>query len=280
MTKPDKARNWVFTLNNYTEEDEARIAKPYDQIKYVAYSHEVGAQGTPHLQGFLIAWNPIRMSFLKKYLPRAHLEIMHGRLQDNEAYCSKQGELIEIGERPEQGRRTDLISVKRKLDEGVKTMELAELEEFFPHVAKYSRFFEKYETHVRSKTIRKDRTAPEVYIRVGPPGTGKTRWLDEQYGLSGYTVVPCNNGRWFEGCDCDVVLFDDVEVGSIPPLSLWKRLTDRYPFQVPVKGGFIWWKPKVIVFTSNSHPYNWWPELTQFDKEAIDRRVTRIDVVE
>ena len=32
------------------------------------------------------------------------------------------------------------------------------------------------------------------------------------------------------GCDCDVVLFDDVEAGSIPPLLDWKRLCDRYGY--------------------------------------------------
>lgn len=280
MTNSEKARNWVFTLNNPTEEDEARIAKPYDQIKYVAYSHEVGESGTPHFQGFLCAWEPIRMTFLKKYLPRAHLEIMHGRLQDNEAYCSKQGELIEIGEKPEQGRRTDLISVKRRLEGGTRTMDLAEEDNFFVHVAKHSRFFEKYEQHLRGKMKQKDREMPKVYIRLGPGGTGKTRWLDEQFGLDGWVYAPDNRGQWFDGCDRDVILFDDVEAGQIPPLSLWKRLTDRYPFQVAVKGGFIVWKPKVVVFTSNHHPFTWWPDLTEFDKQAIERRITSILVVE
>jgi len=37
--------------------------------------------------------------------------------------------------------------------------------------------------HARFKNLRVNRDVPEVYIRVGPPGAGKTRWLDEKYGL-------------------------------------------------------------------------------------------------
>lgn len=47
-------RNWCFTLNNYTPEEEILIqSKVPDEISYVAYSHEQGKEGTPHLQGYL-----------------------------------------------------------------------------------------------------------------------------------------------------------------------------------------------------------------------------------
>ena len=120
---------------------------------------------------------------------------------------------------------------------------------------------------------------PEVYVRCGPAGTGKTRWLDEQYGTDGYAIAPDNTGRWFDSCDRDVVLFDDVSNGQVPSPSLWKRLCDRYPFQVAVKGGHIWWKPKVIVFTSNQHPKEWWPDMSELDMDAVERRITSVSVV-
>jgi hypothetical protein len=44
------------------------------------------------------------------------------------------------------------------------------------------------------------------------------------------------------GRDNDFLFFDDdddVEANSIPSLSLFKRLADGYPIQVPVNGGFI-----------------------------------------
>lgn len=56
--------NWVFTLNNYTEDEVAAIAilhfdpKPFPNnevtVKGLACSQEVGGKkGTPHLQGYL-----------------------------------------------------------------------------------------------------------------------------------------------------------------------------------------------------------------------------------
>jgi hypothetical protein len=66
--------------------------------------------------------------------------------------------------------------------------------------------------------------------------------------------MPTNSGQWFGGCDhSDVVLFDDIEASSCLPISQFLKLTVRYPHKVPVKGGFITWKPKIIVFTTTSH---------------------------
>jgi len=73
--------------------------------------------------------------------------------------------------------------------------------------------------------------------------------------------------------------FNDVSFGAILPLDIFKKLTDRYPFRGAIKGGFTWLKPKVIVFTSNSHPRDWYPYATNYDKAAIKRRITKIVVV-
>ena len=280
--KEEKSRNWVFTLNNYGDEEIARLAQPYEQYKYIAYGKEIGKNGTPHLQGFLCCWEPQRMASIRKMIPRAHLEVMHGRVQDSERYCSKDGDLVEWGQRPDQGRRTDIIGLKRKICEGHHPMELAINDEgFTPIVAKFTRFATELYQFARFKMIRVDREKPDVYIRIGPPGTGKTRWLDEQFGLDKWIEAPDNTGKWFDGCDlADILVFNDVGYGSIPALDVFKKLTDRYPFRGATKGGFTWLKPKVIVFTSNSTIDEWFPHLSDFDRAAIDRRITEITCVE
>lgn len=70
MEKPKRGKrqstNWVFTLNNYTEEevwmiglicnmpeDEPHFKLSTSRVKAIACSPEVGKKGTPHLQGFL-----------------------------------------------------------------------------------------------------------------------------------------------------------------------------------------------------------------------------------
>ena len=48
-----KTRNWVFTLNNYTEDERSRIeTHVVPECEYICYQPEVGEErGTPHLQG-------------------------------------------------------------------------------------------------------------------------------------------------------------------------------------------------------------------------------------
>lgn len=75
--------------------------------------------------------------------------------------------------------------------------------------------------------------------------------------------------KWFDGYagheDC---LFDDVDHENKPSRSWFLRLFDRYAVSVPVKGGFVNWKPKRVIVTSNFH----YAELYHRD-EAVKRRV-------
>lgn len=273
----EKSRNWCFTLNNFTEAEMTHIHDPPDWVKYIAYEKEVGKEGTPHIQGYLVANNPVRLKSWKAFLRRAHVEVMRGSLDQNEAYCSKEGKFTEVGSRPAQGRRTDLIDAKRKLDEGIEPMELAQNEQYFGTVMRHERFFEKYAAFKRRKLVSHDRTEPCVYVRIGPTGTGKTRWLDDTFGLGSWAFCPDNSGKWFDHCHSyDVVVFDDVKVNEIPPISQFKKLLDRYPLPVAIKGGFATWKPKHIIITANSAPGNWWTNPDPLDMDAIQRRINKI----
>ena len=149
------------------------------------------------------------------------MEPMWGRLQDNDKYYEKDGVLIEWGQKPDQVRRTDTVGLKRKLKEGHHPMDLAIQDEgLTPIVAKFSRFSQELYQYARFKRLRTNREVPFVYIRIGPPGTGKSRWLDEQYGLDKWIEAPDKTGKWFDGCElADILVFNDVCTGSIPPLD-------------------------------------------------------------
>jgi len=207
---------------------------------------------------------------------------MKGSFAQNVVYVSKEGKLTELGVKPmANGKKRTLLEYKKEIDNGKDVLAIADSDDLFGTFLQYRSGLHEYAQYKRGKRLQSDREPPKVYIRIGPPGTGKSRWLDEQFGLTGWVEAPDNTGKWFDGCDTsDVVVFNDVDRCACPPLDVFKKLTDRYPGKRPVKGGFIWFKPKVIVFTSNSHWKEWWPNLTEFDIGAIERRITECVTVE
>lgn len=138
------AKNWTFTLNNYDEEELAHVNQLHPlKVSYLCHGKEVGAEGTPHLQGYLQLPNKLRLSGLKKLIPRAHLEVAISTPEKNKAYCAKEGDFTEFGGTLEKGHRRDLESFKTAVKEG--QLSLKRLREDFSEVsAKYPRFVREY----------------------------------------------------------------------------------------------------------------------------------------
>jgi len=134
------ARNWCFTLNNYTDADIQKLE--VFPCSYIIYGKEVGASGTPHLQGYLQMAKKCRITGLTKYV-QAHYTLARGSPQQNIEYCSKQGDVYTRGIVSTERERTDL----RKFMEDVKdgTTDKKRLREEHPEVcAKYPRFVDEY----------------------------------------------------------------------------------------------------------------------------------------
>lgn len=108
---PINSRRWVFTLNNYTDDERNHIDSmgTNEMVTYLIYGREVGEGGTPHLQGFVILRRAQRLSWLRRRLcARAHFEVARGTSQQASDYCKKDGDFVEFGTPPTQGGRTDL----------------------------------------------------------------------------------------------------------------------------------------------------------------------------
>ena len=111
----------------------------------------------------------------------------------------------------------------------------------------------------------------KVALFWGTTGTGKTRMafdhLDDLY------TVFCTKTPWFDGYNNHKnVLLDECGPGMMNHNFL-KRILDRYPMQVPIKGGSVWWKPRTIVLTSNCPLRNWYPGIEEQDYKALERRI-------
>lgn len=141
MSNPQK--NWCFTLNNYTSDEtnyiESLLPSP---VKYLCFGKEVGEQGTPHLQGYLQLEKKLRLSGVKKLIPRAHWEPAKGNLEQNKVYCSKEKDFYEFGHAVAAGKRNDLESAKEAIRSGATMKELRESHSEV--VAKYPRFIRDY----------------------------------------------------------------------------------------------------------------------------------------
>ena len=89
-----RSRAYCFTLNNYSEQELSSLLST--PCTYLVVGKEEGAEGTPHLQGYIYFPNGKTLSSLKKISPRAHWELAKGDSLQNYNYCTKDGDLLEF----------------------------------------------------------------------------------------------------------------------------------------------------------------------------------------
>ncbi|AXH75926.1 MAG: putative viral replication protein [Cressdnaviricota sp.] len=85
------SKHWVFTFNNYSEENIVQMCHVFRlrSTKYY-FAREVGESGTPHLQGVVSFKKKLRP--LSIHLPRQiHWEKMRGTWDEAVDYCRKEG---------------------------------------------------------------------------------------------------------------------------------------------------------------------------------------------
>lgn len=117
------ARNWIFTLNNYTPQDYHQLSTT--ECTYLIIGKEVGQNGTPHLQGYIQFKKKLRLTALKKINQKAHWEKARGTPQENKDYCSKEGDFIEKGVMSiERKRKLDMVEAVFETLNGAYTEDL------------------------------------------------------------------------------------------------------------------------------------------------------------
>ena len=80
-------RGWCYTINNFTEEDRDGLRSL--ECVYNIFGYERGAEGTPHLQGYVHFKSHKTLKGVKKMMPRAHLEPRKGTIDQAVDYCKK-----------------------------------------------------------------------------------------------------------------------------------------------------------------------------------------------
>lgn len=192
-----------------------------------------------------------------------------GTAAQNRRYCGKDNRPYVFGQPMQQGKRTDIMAVKRKIDEGATMADLWESD--YPTMVHTYRAQRVYK---RIKSVPR-RHEMEIITLVGDTGTGKTRWAHETYPNIFPVPPPKGSGTYFDGyCDHDQVLIDEMYGHRFSHGALL-MLTDRYPHSVGVHGGTVNFRPNIMVFTSNAHPSEWYDE-EKFPWEGgpLQRRLT------
>lgn len=195
-------------------------------------------------------------------------EHMFNYTQKPESYI---GGRFSYGTKVSQGERTDLKMACNKI---LETGDLSCLIDENPSlIVKYHKGFEKLITI--AKTTEKRHWEMDVRIYFGKSGTGKTRAVYDEFGGDIYSKAP--DTKWWDGYKGETCVlideFDPATNSDYFSINLMKRLLDRYPFEVEVKGGTLNFCSKVIIFTTNTNPYQWWRDGSNEDCNAIKRRI-------
>lgn len=281
-TTSKQARRWCFTINNFTPQDVDRLAglQGNDGVRYLVCGAEVGASGTPHLQGYLELRTPRRLNGVKDLLGNngVHLETARGTAVQASEYCKKDGDvLVEFGTLGgSQGSRNDLAQVEELVRAGADAGTIAA--NCFGPFIKYHRGIERA---ISALAVPRDWRTQVVWF-FGPTGSGKTRRAHaESQALCGGSVswIADSTLTWFDGyrTNSKGVVLDDFDGRA--PLALLLRIFDRYPMRVPIKGNFLEWNPRIVWVTSNMHPEDLYGDRGEHFR-ALLRRIDEITKIE
>lgn len=268
LAKTGKSRNWIFTINNYTDADDP---KQWVGVKFLAFQAErAETTGTPHYQGYVMFHKEMRLAALKKVNGRAYWAPRMGTHEQALAYNTKTGTRVDgpwiIGTPPAQGKRTDLDAVFKDIKDGVPERKLWDT---YPRLMlTHDRAFQRYRSLQQQDRSR----APTVILHYGKSGTGKNTWVKNNLpiGEDAYWKDACHN--WWEGYANQPHVVIDEFSGWLP-YSFLKRLLDEYPIQVDVKGGHIRFNSPYIHIISNEHPNSWYDD--KYDWMQIHRRINK-----
>lgn len=268
-----KSRDYVFTWNKYPQLTDEQFLVRFrnyfgENLRFVAWSHEVGKCGTPHLQGFVYFRNarvmgrPLKTrpgeytkGSLKAFAPEVHWEPMYGNLCQNVDYCSKWGtqELFFWGEPPAQGARSDLA----ELTQDVMSGEFSMRELCMRHPTAMVKYHRGVSFLLEFISEHRDER-PSVVWLVGEPGSGKSSYASNKHGAEN-VYRKSDGSKFFEGYHGqEACVIEEFVLRTVDPDG-WSfrkllQLIDRYGHIVEVKGSHVKFDSPYVYITSVEHP--------------------------
>lgn len=282
--RQQKTRGFTFTNYDVVGADYQKVIDECKQVRYLAYGGEVCPNtGRDHHQGFVYFHNQKTTGArsLKKLctmLKVSHMEGMKGSFAQNEAYCSKEGELHEFGVAPTQGARGDIVACKDDILAGKLTADDIALDnpEFYHQ---YGRTFNKIEDIALRRKSRSSMTVG-VWLH-GPTGVGKSYavYKSKEFPYSPdkfYTLNLQDKGWWDGYTGQETVVFNEfrgqIPYGELLDLVDWtpKTVKRRNREPVPFLAKRLW-------ITSSMHPTVVYQNVAE--KDSMDQLLRRFRII-
>lgn len=269
-----KTRLWCFTNFDYEDFDYHKVIET-TTAEYIIVGLEVAPKTKKlHHQGF-IYFTGARSSKkgVANQLGKCHVEPCKGNLDQNTDYCEKDGNVQEWGERPKQGFRNDLESVKDTIMAGLISVEDLCVEN--PSLYhQYGRTLNKLEDIALRKKFRTWMTEGVWYY--GKTGVGKSHKAFENYAPDTHYVYP-NDGGWWDGyVGQPTVIINEFRGGIL--YSELLDLLDKYPKTVRRRGREpVPFLAKKIIITSSMPPCDVYCNLAITDN--LNQLYRRVEMV-
>lgn len=280
-----RAKRWVFTLNNYTPEEENKLKEMDCEWMVFGHEHTKEGEGTPHLQGALTFKKTMELSRLKKLIPRAHLEKMQANdPKEARDYCLKEdtGGYFEKGEMPAPQSQAGGKANQEKWKNAIEAAKRGDFESIpYDLWTKYMRTYKQIYSDARQDPSMKEYSDADLKNHFlwlwGPTGTGKSHTahrIAEELAPDEMPYLKDLN-KWWNGYDHQkVTIIEEADPKRCEHLaSFFKKWADKWAFTAECKGTVIpACRPEYIIVTSNYPLEECFP--SENDYEPLKRRFT------
>jgi len=271
---------WCVTDNQPGRIDHDLVLQ--DQ-SYKVYQLEEGDEGHEHYQLYVEFAKKKRFKAVQKLFQYpdggyCHIEKRRGTRQEAREYCMKQESRIEgpweFGDwtGPKAGQRNDLDQIRDLFKDGKSLEEIAEL---FP--SQYVRYTKGLQSLARLYGAPVSKSKPRnIYsmVVVGPPGVGKDLMITLMTDKKACVMNFRAGAEWYDAYTRQPALHVQEYNGQLPWESLL-LLLDPSDQHVPIKGAMVKAEWQQAYFSSNVHPYEWYPDAKhQAVLEALIRRIS------